>query len=101
MTFLETAARLLTAVQADMENGYHDAIVEIAKLPLTGDKEGNSVIYLACDMVNTLKHCDDGWVAQGKVTFSRDELYDLWEAGLIDEPVIGEQLRVNFILRDE
>lgn len=101
MTFLETARRLLAAVIADVDNGYHDAIRAISQLPKSGDRDSDAVIYLAGDMMSTLRHCEDGWVPQGKVTFSRDELYDLWEAGLIDEPVIGERMHVNFMLRDE
>lgn len=65
-------------------------------------KDCSDVECLAYDIHHVLGFADeDGWVREGKVCFSRDELYDMMDAGLIHEPCRGEGGYVYFRLTDE
>lgn len=103
--FIDTVKELMSLRNKDDEDfDSYRSVIHTLNTRANGKpaRECSDVECLAYDIHHVLGFADeDGWVREGKVCFSRDELYDMMEAGLIHEPCRSEDGYAYFRLTDE
>lgn len=102
--FIKTVKALMSLKNRDKEDydSYRTVVATLRTRAVAKPlRECSEVECLAYDVYTTLMTEDNGWVKESKVCFARDELYDMFEAGLIHEPCRGEGGYVYFKFTDE